>query len=376
MSHPDEGAGAPPAAAIFGCAGPGLSEAERDFFRDADPLGFILFARNCHSFDQLRALTGDLRAAVGRADAPILIDQEGGRVARLKPPLGHRVPAARRIGERYERDADAGRAAAWAAGRLIAADLTALGIDVDCAPVLDLARPETTKAIGDRSWSGDPHAVGELGRAVAEGLLAGGVLPVIKHMPGHGRARVDSHEELPTVDAPASELAASDFMPFRVLSGLPLGMTAHVRYTAIDPDRPATHSPTVIADIVRGHIGFDGLLMTDDLAMRALEGTPGLRARRSLAAGCDIALHCTGRLDEMRDVAANVSPMSSAACRRWAAARAAKPGQTAGYGPDYGPDGLARILPAFIGDAGAVDTILQGRADTVSDVLAGLLSSI
>ena len=226
MSPPDPAAGViggqSPAAVIFGCAGPRLDAGERAFFRDADPLGFILFARNCESADQIRRLVGDLRAAVGRVDAPVLIDQEGGRVARLKPPLAHIVPPARRFGELHARDAAAGLTAARAAGRLIAHDLAALGIDVDCAPVLDLARPETTAAIGDRAFAAAPDAVAALGRAWAEGLLAGGVLPVVTPMPGPGRARVDSHAELPTVDAARAELARTDFAPFRALADLPL----------------------------------------------------------------------------------------------------------------------------------------------------------
>ena len=325
MSPPDTapgpGAGRPPAAVIFGCAGPRLDADEAAFFRDADPLGFILFARNCETADQIRGLTGALRDSVGRADAPVLIDQEGGRVARLKPPLGHIVPPARRFGDLYARDTAAGRAAAHAAGRLIAGDLAALGIDVDCAPVLDLARPETTAAIGDRAFAADPVIVAVLGRALAEGLLAGGVLPVIKHMPGHGRARVDSHAELPMVAAGPAALAAADFAPFHALADLPLGMTAHVRYDALDPTLPATLSAAVIAGTIRGEIGFDGLLLSDDLAMEALTGTHGARAAQALAAGCDIALHCTGQRGDMQDVAGHVAPMTPDAVRRWRAAR-------------------------------------------------------
>lgn len=326
MSRPEPGASAPPAAIIFGCGGTRLERDEWSFFRDADPLGFILFARNCATADQIRRLVAELRDAVGRADAPVLIDQEGGRVARLRPPLGHIIPPAREFGQLYGRNPDAAMASAGIAGRLLAADLTALGIDVDCAPVLDLARRETTAAIGDRACSGDPATVAALGRAVAEGLLAGGVLPVIKHMPGHGRARVDSHHEMPTVETDRETLSQSDFVPFRALADLPLGMTAHVRYTAFDANTPATHSAAVIGEVIRDMIGFDGLLLSDDLAMQALAGTPGERAKRALDAGCDIALHCTGDLDEMRDVAAQVGSMNGEASRRWRTAASRRPG--------------------------------------------------
>ena len=362
MSPPEDVAGArtqtgrAPAAVIFGCAGPRLNGDERALFRDADPLGFILFARNCETAEQIRALGAELRAAVGRADAPVLIDQEGGRVARLKPPLGHVVPPMRMIGDIHAHDPVHGRELAWAAGRLIAHDLAVLGIDVDCAPVLDLARPETTTAIGDRAFAAEPASVAALGGAVAAGLLAGGVLPVVKHMPGHGRARVDSHKELPSVDASRNELEAQDFAPFRALAGLPLGMTAHVRYTALDAAAPATQSPNVIADIIRGDIGFDGLLMSDDLAMQALDGSPGARAARALAAGCDIALHCTGIVDEMREVAAAVGAMTSEAQRRWRAAcaiRAASPDDTdmPAFAAGLEGDALAMTLASALAES-------------------------
>jgi beta-N-acetylhexosaminidase len=362
-------AGAPPAAMVFGCAATRLTAEERAFFRDADPFGFILFARNCEAAEQIRGLVAALRDAVGRADAPVLIDQEGGRVARLKPPLAYAIPPARRFGELFARDADAGRAAAWLAGWLIGRDLAALGIDVDCAPVLDLARPETTQAIGDRAFAADPRAVAGLGRAVAEGLRAGGVLPVIKHMPGHGRARVDSHAELPTVEAPAEELERSDFVPFRMLADMPLGMTAHVRYVALDPAAPATHSATVIGGAIRRSIGFDGLLFSDDLAMQALSGPPGARAARALAAGCDIALHCTGQPGEMHVVAAHVPAMTPDACRRWHAARAG----TLRCGTPPSPE-TAALLSAVDGDGRLVDAVRAGRPAAVDDRLAAMLA--
>ncbi len=252
-----EPAGDLPAAAIVGVAGAELGVAERALFRAHPPFGFILFARNCVDPAQVRRLTLDLRAAVGRADAPVLIDQEGGRVARLGPPHWPARGAARPIGRLAERDPGAGREAAWLHARLIAADLEPLGITVDCVPVLDLALADRTAAIGDRALSADPALVGELGRAMIEGLLAGGVLPVIKHLPGHGRARVDSHEALPVVDARVEQLRATDWQPFRTCRSAPFAMTAHVLYPALDPDRPATLSPRIIADVIRGELGID-----------------------------------------------------------------------------------------------------------------------
>jgi beta-N-acetylhexosaminidase len=236
---------------IFGCEGATLSASERQFFRDVDPLGFILFARNCETPAQIKRLVAELRESVGRGDAPILIDQEGGRVARLKPPHFPAYPAAAKIaalgGVR-------GRAAAWLAARLIADDLGQLGITVDCAPVLDVPVSGADPIIGDRAWGNEPRIVAENGLAVCDGLMAGGVLPVIKHIPGHGRATVDSHRALPVVETPRADLDSTDFAPFRALSGMPWAMTAHVLYTAIDPDRPATLSPRVIAEVIRAGI--------------------------------------------------------------------------------------------------------------------------
>ncbi|MCW5749304.1 MAG: beta-N-acetylhexosaminidase, partial [Alphaproteobacteria bacterium] len=276
------------AAMIFGCAGHRLSADERSFFRDVDPLGFILFARNVATPAQLRALTSDLRDSVGRADAPVLIDQEGGRVARLKPPYWRVAPPAAVFGELYAREPETAVEAARLNARLIAADLTPLGIDVDCAPVLDVTVPGAHGVIGDRAFGVDPATVAALGRAQADGLLLGGVMPVMKHIPGHGRARADSHLELPVVEATRGELEASDFAPFRALADLPWAMTAHVLYRALSGNRPATTSDVVVRDIIRGHIGFDGLLLTDDLSMGALDGTCAERAAASLAAGCDV----------------------------------------------------------------------------------------
>jgi beta-N-acetylhexosaminidase len=311
-------------AAIVGVAGPTLEAAERRLLEAADPLGFILFARNCRAPAELRRLIADLRAAVGRADAPVLIDQEGGRVARLCPPHWPARPAARRLGELTERDPAAGREAAWLQARLIASDLAALGITVDCAPVLDLAVPGHTPAIGDRAPAPDPEIVALLGQAAIEGFLHGGVLPVIKHLPGHGRACIDSHHGLPVVDAPRALLAATDWRPFAACRDAPLGMSAHVLYPALDPERPATLSARIIGDVIRGAIGFQGALLSDDLSMGALEGPIGQRAAAALTAGCDLALHCNGRLEEMREVLDAAGPLSGESAMRVGQALAAR----------------------------------------------------
>ncbi len=290
-----------PKAFIAGCAALELGPDERAFFREADPWGLILFKRNVADRDQLRALTRDFRECVGRADAPVLVDQEGGRVQRMGPPHWLAYPAAGRIGAEFAPEDAA--AAARLVGRLIAHDLHEVGITVDCAPVLDVADPATHAVIGARAWSEDPSRVAALGRAFAEGLLAGGVAPVVKHMPGHGRARADSHHELPVVEAPREALER-DFAPFRALADLPMAMTAHVVYRALDPDRPATASRIVVDEIMRGAIGFAGLIMSDDVSMKALRGAVrGARRRRSSSAGLDLALHCNGNLEEARAVA-------------------------------------------------------------------------
>jgi beta-N-acetylhexosaminidase len=304
---------------IFGCEGPTLSASERQFFRDADPLGFILFARNCETPAQINRLVAELRGTIGRADAPVLIDQEGGRVARLKPPHFPAYPAAAKIAALGGLRA---RSAAWLAARLIADDLGQLGITVDCAPVLDVPVSGADPIIGDRAWGLEPRLVAENGRAVCDGLMAGGVLPIIKHIPGHGRATVDSHRALPVVETPRAELDSTDFAPFRALAGMPWAMTAHVLYTDIDPDRPATLSPRVISEVIRAGIGFDGVLLCDDLSMAALGGKIETRAWDALQAGCDVVLHCNGILDEMEAIAGAIGPLSDAARRRVTAAEA------------------------------------------------------
>ncbi|HEV2678129.1 MAG TPA: beta-N-acetylhexosaminidase [Aliidongia sp.] len=307
-------------AAIFGCAGLSLTAEERAFFRETDPAGFILFKRNCEHPDQVRALVADLRTSVGRPTAPVLIDQEGGRVQRLRPPHWRTAPPARRFAELYRRDPAAGLRAAWLNARLIAAELHDLGIDVDCAPVLDNPAPGAHDVIGDRALGGDVATIAALGRAVMDGLLAGGVLPVIKHLPGHGRAQVDSHKHLPIVEASDAELRARDLPPFATLADAPFAMTAHVVYRAWDADRVATWSPDVIGRVIRDAVGFTGCLLSDDLSMQALDGALGDRAGRAIAAGCDLALHCNGDLTEMRDVAAAAGPISEAAAARLAGA--------------------------------------------------------
>jgi beta-N-acetylhexosaminidase len=304
-----------PRAVVLGCAGERLSADERRFFASADPLGCVLFRRNCTAPEQLRTLVAELREAVGRADAPVLIDQEGGRVARLRPPHWPAYPAAARIAALP--DPLAAEAASLGA-RLIADDLAALGITVDAIPVLDLPIPGADAVIGDRAYSSEPERVARLGRAVCEGVLAGGVLPIIKHIPGHGRALVDSHRALPRVTADRALLTTSDFAPFRALAAMPWAMTAHIVFAAIDAAAPATFSRRVIDDVIRGDIGFDGVLVSDDISMGALAGGLAERTRRALEAGCDLALHCTGVLTEMEEVAAATPPLSPQAQTRLA----------------------------------------------------------
>ncbi len=296
-------------ACVFGCAGPLLGPEEAAFFRDAQPWGFILFGRNVVTPDQVRALVADLRATVGRPDAPVLIDQEGGRVQRLGPPHWPRMPPGRDY-------ADMDLEIAWLGGRLIAHDLRALGINVDCAPVLDVPTPGAHDVIGDRAYGTEPGAVARIARALAEGLIAGAVAPIIKHIPGHGRAAADSHLDLPVVDASLADLEAHDFAPFAALADMPMAMTAHVVYAAVDPERPATTSAAVIDKVIRGAIGFDGLLISDDLSMKALAGDYTVRARASLDAGCDVVLHCNGNMDEMRAVAAGARPLAGRSLER------------------------------------------------------------
>jgi len=301
---------------VSGCAGTALDAGERAFFADEQPLGLILFRRNCEDPGQVRALVAAFREAVGRPDAPVMIDQEGGRVRRLRPPAWPDYPAAGVLGAIAAADPESGVRAAWLQGRLMAADLADLGITVDCAPVLDVIIPGASEAIGDRAFGADPALVTRLGRAEAEGLLAGGVIPVIKHVPGQGRALVDSHHDLPVVGADPATLEATDFLPFRALADLPAAMTSHTVFTAFDPDRPATTSAILIRDIIRGRIGFDGVLFSDDVSMNALAGDHRARGAAIFDAGCDIVLHCSGLIEDMRAIADVTPALSGAAARR------------------------------------------------------------
>jgi len=310
------------AACIFGCAGLTLSAEERAFFREVRPWGFILFKRNVDTPEQVRALVAELRATTGVANAPVLIDQEGGRVQRLGPPHWRRYPPGRAYGDLAANDPLIRREVTRLGARLLAHDLAALGINVDCVPVLDVPALDGHEIIGDRAYGLTPEEVATLGRAAAEGLIAGGVLPVIKHIPGHGRAKADSHLALPVVEASLDELDARDFAPFKVLSDMPMAMTAHVVYTAIDPKRPATTSRKAIRDVIRGTIGFEGLIMSDDLSMKALSGDFAERTHASLAAGCDVVLHCNGDMAEMTAIAGAVKPLAGKAKARAAAALA------------------------------------------------------
>jgi beta-N-acetylhexosaminidase len=288
---------------ITGVSGTVLTAAEREFIRGMRPWGFILFKRNVEAPDQVSALVDELRNCLGEADAPVLIDQEGGRVARLGPPHWPVYPPGAVFGALYDLDPALGLNAARLSSRLIAADLTDLGISVDCLPLADVPVAGADAVIGNRAYGTEPSKVAAIARAVAEGLEQGGVLPVLKHIPGHGRAVADSHFRLPTVDTSREELERTDFAAFQSLADLPMAMTAHVVFSALDPAHPATTSATIIRQVIRGVIGFQGLLMSDDVSMNALAGSIAERTRAIVNAGCDMVLHCNGKLDEMRDVA-------------------------------------------------------------------------
>jgi beta-N-acetylhexosaminidase len=310
-----------PRAIVVGLAGPSLGADEHRLLDREQPLGVILFKRNVKSPGQLRRLTAAVRAALGRQDAPVLVDQEGGRVQRLGPPHWPAWPPPRRIGVLAERDRAAGVAAAHALARRIAFDLAAVGIDWVCAPLLDLALPETHAAIGDRAYAADPELVAALGRAAVDGFLAGGVVPIVKHAPGHGRARLDPHLALPTVDAPLDRLATADFAPFRALADAPAAMTAHVVYPALDPAAPASCSRRVVGEVVRRRLGLRGLLFSDDVDMGALVGPADRRVEAVLAAGNDVALQCNGIRADVERALAAAPPLSEAALVRIEAAR-------------------------------------------------------
>jgi beta-N-acetylhexosaminidase len=300
---------------ITGFSGLTISASERAFLREAEPWGLIVFKRNISTPEQVVGLVRSFRDLVGR-EAPVLVDQEGGRVQRLGPPHWPAYPPGARYGELYDRDPASGLAAARLGARLIATDLRALGIDTDCLPLADVPVPGSDNVIGDRAYGHEAGKVAAIAGAVAEGLLAGGVLPVLKHLPGHGRATADSHLKLPVVDTDRATLERTDFAAFRPLAGLPLGMTAHVVFSAIDPVQPATTSVTIVDQVIRGFIGFRGLLMSDDVSMGALSGTLAERSRAALAAGCDVVLHCNGDLGEMMQVAGATPALSGEAERR------------------------------------------------------------
>jgi beta-N-acetylhexosaminidase len=312
-----------PRAFISGLSGLTLTADERAFLRQARPWGLILFKRNIQDKNQVIDLVREALHELG-GEAPVLVDQEGGRVQRLGPPLWPAYPPGAAYGRIYDRDPDAGLAAARLGARLIAADLMELGINIDCLPLADVPVAGADRVIGDRAYGDTPGKVAAIAGAVAAGLADGGVLPVLKHIPGHGRANADSHLKLPVVHADRATLEATDFAAFRPLKRLPLAMTAHVVFTAIDPVRPATTSATMIGEVIRGLIGFDGLLMGDDISMGALSGSIAERARASLAAGCDLVLHCNGKMDEMRAVAAEAPELAGDGKRRAEAALAVR----------------------------------------------------
>jgi beta-N-acetylhexosaminidase len=310
------------AAFITGLSGTEITANERAFLREASPWGLILFKRNIEAPAQVIALVNIFREIVGRDDAPVLIDQEGGRVQRLGPPHWPIYPPASAFGRLFDSDRTAGLAAARLGARLMAVDLVALGINVDCLPLADVPVAGCNAVIGDRAYGDDPAKVAALAASAAQGLMDGAVLPVVKHIPGHGRATVDSHHRLPLVDVERSTLEATDFAAFRPLADLPLAMTAHVVFSALDPVYPATTSATIIRDVIRGSIGFEGLLMSDDISMRALSGALAERTRLALAAGCDVALHCNGDLAEMQAVAAESPTLAGVPAARAARALA------------------------------------------------------
>lgn len=305
---------------ITGLAGPQLSDLEARFLADHQPAGIILFKRNLKTPDQVRRLIEAALTALGDDQRLVLVDQEGGRVQRLVPPHWPRYPSGKMIGDLYARHAEKGKRAAYLAARLIAGDLKPLGFNLACLPVLDCRQEGMTDAIGDRAYARDPKVVAQLGKAACLGLRSGGLLPAIKHMPGHGRAKVDSHIALPVVEASREQLTGTDFEPFRQLGDQPIGMTAHLCYTALDATNAATLSPTVVGEIIRGDIGFDGLLLTDDMSMKALGASMGERCQAALEAGCDLLLHCNGDRAEMADVAAAAQDIGGACARRFAAA--------------------------------------------------------
>jgi beta-N-acetylhexosaminidase len=342
-----------PRAIIYTCSGLQLTDEETRFFNETDPLGLILFDCNCESPEQISALVTEFREAVGREHAPVLIDQEGGRVARLKDPHWRHPPPSAIFAEAAKTDLDGASVMARTNARLIAKDLIALGITVDCAPVVDVPVPGAHDIIGDRALGQDPDMIAALGRAVCDGLHDEGVSPVIKHMPGHGRAMADSHKDLPRVSEPLSLLEETDFKPFRLLSDMPYAMTAHIVFDAVDGERPATVSTQVIDRIIRGTIGFDGVVLSDDIGMEALSGTPAERAKAVIEAGCDVVLECWGKLDVMQAIAANVPRLSDKSAERLVRADAMRLARQADAPPltDAALADLSRLIDQSRSDA-------------------------
>jgi beta-N-acetylhexosaminidase len=309
---------------ITGLSGTTLTSAERDFIRAERPWGFILFRRNIDTPAQVAALTAEVRNVLGEPDAPFLVDQEGGKVQRFRPPNWPLYPAGAAFGQLYDIDPALGLKAARLSARLIADDLAKVGVTVDCLPLADVPVPGADDVIGDRAYGEEPKKVAAIARAVTEGLEQGGILPILKHIPGHGRATADSHLKLPVVDTPKSELESIDFAAFKPLADLPMAMTAHVVFSAYDPAQPATTSATMIERVIRGLIGFQGLLMSDDVGMNALAGSIAERTKALLAAGCDMVLHCSGELPEMQQVARETPELSGKALQRAKAALASR----------------------------------------------------
>jgi len=332
LSDPESTQVQKPLPVIFGCSRPSLTSLERQFFKAVNPFGFILFKRNCETPDQVRYLVRELRQAVGRDDVPVLIDQEGGRVSRLQPPHWPQHPPARLFGEMYEKDAEWGNEATQLYARIVAHELVQLGIQVNCAPVLDLFIEGASSAIGDRAISRKPAVVAALARVWAETFLLNGVLPVIKHFPGHGRVKTDPHHLLPVIDASIAELESDDFVPFDLLKDLPIGMNSHAVFTAIDDKNPASLSPNIY-ELIRNQLGFDGLLLSDDITMKALQGTPAEIATSVLQAGADIILHCNGELPEMEAIAAILEPTSNESWARWEHAKSMVNAPSPHYNP-------------------------------------------
>ena len=334
---------------ISGTSGTTLTADERAFIAAERPWGFILFRRNIDNPAQVKALVDEMREAAGAPDAPVLVDQEGGQVQRFRPPYWPNYPAGAAFGRLYDIDSKLGLQAARLSARLIADDLLPMGVTVDCLPLADVPVPGADGVIGDRAYGDEPGKVAVIARAVTQGLEQGGILPVLKHIPGHGRATADSHLALPTVDTPREELERTDFAAFRPLADLPMAMTAHVVFSAIDPAQPATTSATMIERVIRGLIGFQGLLMSDDVGMNALAGSIGERSRALIGAGCDIILHCSGKLDEMQEVAREAPELSGKALIRAQQALASrKPPQP------FDRAAAKAELDALIGRLGAV----------------------